>query len=265
MHRSPITVPDDVRTVHDELIAKCKLNAMFRSHAVKDKPIKVGDIIQIYIKKDNQERGSWSLPKTVLKYDRASHTVTVPGAKGHYVEAAIEDVRHAVSQHSLIQLIQDAIDVCDYSIEDATRDLDDTIEDSAEQNKEFAQPRGQCDFGNTGSKNQEPIENEPQLTCIPAQTTDTLSQENPHAMNLRSGNSYVYSSEIELIPGTTRKSCEREDSLLYENRLRKNLCSMKRKVFQLQLLQMRMMLKKNALSRRALKYTVQKCHNLQMS
>lgn len=49
-----LPVPDELRSAHEELLAKRKLAKLLRSKAVKDLPVKVGDLIQVFIKQDKE-------------------------------------------------------------------------------------------------------------------------------------------------------------------------------------------------------------------
>ena len=96
VHGTLIQLPGEIRVAHDELLAKRKLNLIVRSNAVRDKPLSVGDMVNIHVKLNRQKRGTWSETKLILHFDASSQTVTVPGAKGKYIQAATEDVRYAV-------------------------------------------------------------------------------------------------------------------------------------------------------------------------
>lgn len=244
-------VPDDVRAAHQELIAKRKLNKILRSNAVKDTPVKVGDMVEVFIRLDNQKRGKWSQPKPVLKYDLPSRTVTVSGAKGRYVKAAIEDVRHALSsEHDLAIAVQEAIDFCSQSLEES---LDNVLEDEVEESNDSDTPPGlpvtdneyddlnyygtssvdnendqqaedaannSNDSGNTPEVDQGQedgcIDALDQLTHVP----DVGPAPSTHEMELRERPDIVYSADIELQPGTSLTSSEQEDLEKYVRRFK---------------------------------------------
>lgn len=56
-----------------------------------------GDTIEVFAKRDSQKPGSQSQPIPVLKYNPESRTITITSSKGRLIDAAIEDVRHALS------------------------------------------------------------------------------------------------------------------------------------------------------------------------
>ena len=129
-------MPQDVRGTHQELIAKGKLDGILRTNAIKETAVKVGGMLRVFIRTENQKRGNWSLPKPVLSYEISYRTITVPGAKGKYVKTAIEDVRHAVdTDHDLAIAIQEAINSFSQSLDEA---LDEALEDGAEVSNEFS-------------------------------------------------------------------------------------------------------------------------------
>lgn len=92
----PVPVPHEVLDAHKHLIAKQTLNNILRSKAIVDRQIKGGDLVQLYIKKSLEERGTWTITKPVFKYDPHFGTVTIAGEHGKCVEAVIEDGRHAM-------------------------------------------------------------------------------------------------------------------------------------------------------------------------
>ncbi|PXF44011.1 hypothetical protein BWQ96_06244 [Gracilariopsis chorda] len=82
-------------------------------------------MVQMFVKHQNQKRGHWSSAKPVLSNDRASRTVTLPGANGRNLSAAIEDLRPAVSKDELAATIQDDLDDMHSSVQMV---IDDTVD-----------------------------------------------------------------------------------------------------------------------------------------
>ena len=72
----------DARLAHGELIARRKLNKILRTNAIKETAVRVGDMVQVFIRTDNEKRGNRLLPETVLSYGIACRTLTVSGARG---------------------------------------------------------------------------------------------------------------------------------------------------------------------------------------
>ena len=109
-------IPPDLIRAREVLKAKRKLNLILKSKSTEEIPVKVGDIVQVYIKLQNEKRGKWSSPKPVLCYDHKSRTVTVPGQNGRKINAALEDVRNAISENELATKYQEPIDALDLDI-----------------------------------------------------------------------------------------------------------------------------------------------------
>eukprot|EP00178_Gracilaria_changii_P016470 TRINITY_DN4728_c0_g1_i1.p1 TRINITY_DN4728_c0_g1~~TRINITY_DN4728_c0_g1_i1.p1 ORF type:complete len:805 (-),score=91.02 TRINITY_DN4728_c0_g1_i1:529-2943(-) len=127
---TPTPVPAEMVEAHQSLVAKRKLTLILRSKATTEIPLSVGDMVQLFVKHQHQKRGHWSSAKPILSYDRASRTVTVPGAHGRKISAAIEDIRPAVSKDELAARIQDALDEMQSSVEIAIEDADDLASDT---------------------------------------------------------------------------------------------------------------------------------------
>lgn len=120
----PKILPEEIVTAHEALIAKRKLTLILRSRSTLDTPVSVGDMVQVFIKRDHEKRGKWTSPKLVLSYDKSSGIVTVPGTSGHTIKAAIEDVRLAITNSDLATSIQEAMDTLTLVVDNA---IDDTI------------------------------------------------------------------------------------------------------------------------------------------
>lgn len=70
-------VTPEIRDAHGRFLAKRKLTLILCSKAVKDIPINVDDLVQIFIKRRNEKRGKRSDSKPVLSNEHPSHTVTI--------------------------------------------------------------------------------------------------------------------------------------------------------------------------------------------
>jgi len=120
---TPVPVPAEILDAQQKLACKRKLTLIMRSKSVHDYPVSTGDIVQVFIKRQNEKRGSWSSPKPVLSFDHKSGSVVVPGRNGHKIKAALEDTRIAVVENELAMKVQEAIDdlqsSLDISIDDA--------------------------------------------------------------------------------------------------------------------------------------------------
>lgn len=60
--RSDTVVPDDIRDARDQLQARRKLALILRSKAVKEVPLSVGDLVEVYQKKEHEKRGEMVRP-----------------------------------------------------------------------------------------------------------------------------------------------------------------------------------------------------------
>lgn len=109
----PTPVPDEIIHAHQALLAIRKLTLILWSKAISDIPLTVGDIRQVFIKHQHQNRGHWSSKKPFLSYEHATPTVTVPGAHSRKLPAAVDDTRPAVSKDELAASIQDPLDELD--------------------------------------------------------------------------------------------------------------------------------------------------------
>ena len=92
-NKLPIEIPSCLLEAHFDLIAKRKLNLILKSKAPQVPPIKVADLIQVYIKLRDDKRGKWTSPRVVLNVHNQTGTVTVPGSNGKVLNAAYEDIR----------------------------------------------------------------------------------------------------------------------------------------------------------------------------
>lgn len=81
-----------------------------RSRSTKNIFISVGDIVEIFVKHDNEKRGKWLSPRTMLSFDPASCTGTDTAGNGKTMCAAIEDVRPAIVENSFASVITKAND-----------------------------------------------------------------------------------------------------------------------------------------------------------
>lgn len=90
----PLT--DDPRNAHDEPIAKRKLNLSLRFHATSSPRLKVGDMVQVYLKRVLEKRGRWSSPRVVLSIDPSAGSISVPGSANNQITVAFEEFRLAI-------------------------------------------------------------------------------------------------------------------------------------------------------------------------
>lgn len=115
--KTPILVPDEIINAHQILKAKRKLTMILRSKICKQERFTPGQLVQVFIKQGKEKRGKWTGDKPVLSYNEDSRAVTVPGANGRKIVAAVEDVRAAIKKDSFAFAVQESIDELDNSID----------------------------------------------------------------------------------------------------------------------------------------------------
>jgi len=135
--KAPVFVPIEIMEAHQNLKAKRKLTMILRSKACTDERFSPGQLVQVFIKQGKEKRGKWSSDKPVLSYDDESRSVTVPGASGRKIVAAVEDVRPAIEKDSFAIAVQESIDELENSVETELGNLV-GIEDSKE-DKNFSE------------------------------------------------------------------------------------------------------------------------------
>lgn len=73
-------LPQYLPNVHDEVVVNRKLNLILFFHAISSTPIKISDMVQVYIKRCLDKLGKWTQPHVVLSIDPNSSSIPVPGA-----------------------------------------------------------------------------------------------------------------------------------------------------------------------------------------
>ncbi len=113
-------IPDDIIESHEKLQARRKLVLILKSNAIQELPIHIGDLVEVYVKKDHEKRGSWSTPKPVLSVNHEARSVTVPGKDQRVKTVSIEDLRPATPELGLAKTVQEGIDLLDDMLLDLT-------------------------------------------------------------------------------------------------------------------------------------------------
>ena len=116
-------VPKDIVTARETLIAKSKLNLILKSKLTSVSPIRVGDLVQVVIKLQNEKREKVSDLRPVLPYDKKSDAITVQGQNGRKIIAAAEDVRLAITDNELALKYQAANDVMGIALNESIDSL----------------------------------------------------------------------------------------------------------------------------------------------
>lgn len=256
----PRFLPQEIRKAHNEILAKRKLNLILTSKSISNPAVHVGDIVQVFLRLQNQKRGSWSEPQPVLEYDPSSGTVTVVASHGRRRQAAVEDTRHALSDNELAAEVQQAIDQLDSDVDanlELLADSDMLGEPSSENNQHISfsdhddvinedqfvvsmeDDSPNEELPHVIGDNEENIN--PILTHYPIQPStfdpddpDSIVTDQPaqpaqvapalpsHTMVTRSmqPHSSLLANEIELLPGTELSSSEQQSLQLYHNRFK---------------------------------------------
>lgn len=141
----PMLLPADLYEVHCSLEAKRKLTRILRSKAINNTVVEPGDMVEVFVKQPNNKRGSWTAPRIVLQVNYETGTITVPGARGHHVQAALEDCRLAITDDDFAQSIREANDKLDRAIDLELINADPNEQDA----KDDAEPYIKTDDNNT--------------------------------------------------------------------------------------------------------------------
>ena len=111
-------------------MAKRKLNLILKSKSNTVIPVRIGDLVQVFIKLQHEKREKWSNAKPVLSYENQSGAVTVPGQNGRTIKAAVEDVRFAITNNEFSLKYQEASDIMDTALD---KSIDSLNKDNSEQ------------------------------------------------------------------------------------------------------------------------------------
>lgn len=63
---SPGLVDKELLKAHIHIIAHCKLTRIIRSPSLKENDIRIGDLVQVFIKRGHQKRRRWLSPRKVI-------------------------------------------------------------------------------------------------------------------------------------------------------------------------------------------------------
>lgn len=94
---NPYKVSGEIIDANETLLAKRKLAKILRSKALVEPLVTIGDMIDVFIKLENEKRGKWFSSKIVLAYDHESGIETLAGAASKPMTAAVEDNRPSIT------------------------------------------------------------------------------------------------------------------------------------------------------------------------
>lgn len=102
----PILIPDDLLKAQKFLQARRKLSLVLSSKSVSDTPTYVGEIVEVFIKKNCEKRGKWTKSLPLLSYDSDTGMVSLPEKRGKTFSAAVEGVRSAIIINPLASAVR---------------------------------------------------------------------------------------------------------------------------------------------------------------
>lgn len=76
-------------------------------------PLSVGDVVEVYQKKELGKRGKWSDPRPILSINHGARSLNIPGRRRREVTIAFEDGHLALQQQSFAHMVQEGIDALD--------------------------------------------------------------------------------------------------------------------------------------------------------
>lgn len=106
-------VTRDVLDANLTVDGKRKLSIILRARCRYNLTVFRGDMVEVYVKRDNDKHGKWSSARVLLKVYRSAWTVTVPVSRGNTIQAAVEDVRLEVDDESYASHVRDSNDALD--------------------------------------------------------------------------------------------------------------------------------------------------------
>ena len=114
-------VPQSLLKAHEEPKARRKLALILKSNATQEVPLNIGDLVDVYSKKQHEKRGNWWAPQPVLWIEHVARSVTIAGRNQHLRTVTIENLRPATPRQDLAQGVQEGIDQLDELLDDLTR------------------------------------------------------------------------------------------------------------------------------------------------
>lgn len=92
----PKVTPSELVSAHSKIQSKRKLAKILEWNVFREPVLSPGDLVQAYVWSDDNKRGKWLSPRTVLNLDSVTGVVTVPSSSGPPMHVALEDIRAAV-------------------------------------------------------------------------------------------------------------------------------------------------------------------------
>lgn len=100
------TLPKDIVIAREKLKERRKLALILKSKALKELPVHVRDLVEIYQQRQHEKSEKWSITKPLLSINHEERSVMVPGNNNKVLTVAIEDLRPATPEENLAQTVQ---------------------------------------------------------------------------------------------------------------------------------------------------------------
>lgn len=71
---------------------------MFRSNAHKSSSVSPGYLVKLFLRNGNGKNGTWSSPRTLLKFYKPCGVMKLPGSSRQSISRIVDDVRAAIME-----------------------------------------------------------------------------------------------------------------------------------------------------------------------
>lgn len=103
---APVPVDKELSEAHINIIVGRKLILILRSHSLKENTFRIGDLVQVFVKRGHGKGGRCLSPRQVISIETESGMLSVPGLTGHKIIVAFEDSRVAHVNSDITEIIQ---------------------------------------------------------------------------------------------------------------------------------------------------------------
>lgn len=100
--------PETLVEAQVTLSAKGKLTRILRSKTISEPTVVVDDSMEVLIKQGEEKLGNWTSSRLVFDLDPSTGISTVPGTGGHKLKVAVEDIRPALPEDFIANMVRDA-------------------------------------------------------------------------------------------------------------------------------------------------------------
>lgn len=152
-------LPQELFAARETVQKKQKLFPIFLSKNTTDRTAALSDLVEVYIKREMEERRKWTPSRTTLAVDPDSGTFNASSSYGSTIQVAFEDIRSSVLDHESLfaNAICEAKNILDYDLEGclSTAPADLTSHDSSRKHSMPADQTFELQYEHT--KSFEPI------------------------------------------------------------------------------------------------------------